>query len=95
MLVGTVNEGLGELGATLAERCWVAIIATPVVLFVLLAWAVIPFKARPGRRFGPADRTGRYGDRIGRRCGIISAPRVRTLADQHGVVMECVRRLAG
>lgn len=53
VLYGTSTYGLGELGVTVFERSWASIIATPVVLFVLLAWAVIPFKARPGRRFGP------------------------------------------
>jgi hypothetical protein len=52
-LNGTAAGNMAELGATVVERSWAAIIATPVVLLVLLAWAVIPFKARPGRRFGP------------------------------------------
>lgn len=53
VLDGSSREGIGELGATVVEYCWASVIVTPVVLFVLLAWAVIPFKARPGKRFGP------------------------------------------
>jgi hypothetical protein len=53
VLDGTTKEGIGESGSTVAEYCLYAMIATPVVLIILLAWSLIPFKAKPGRRFGP------------------------------------------
>lgn len=53
LLDGTTEYGLGESGSAVASYCWATLISTPVVLFVLLAWSLIPFKAKPGRRFGP------------------------------------------
>jgi hypothetical protein len=50
---GTAKVVAGEFGSTIAAYCTAAMIAAPIILFVLLAWAVIPFRARPGRRFGP------------------------------------------
>ncbi len=41
------------IGATILDWSYAAIIVTPIILFLLLAWSLIPFKARPGRRFGP------------------------------------------
>ncbi len=41
------------LGSVVAEMSIAAMVTAPIVLIVLLAWSLLPFKARPGRRFGP------------------------------------------
>lgn len=53
VLDGSSREGMGELGATIATYCTIAMIAAPIILVILLAWSLIPFKSLPGRRFGP------------------------------------------
>lgn len=53
VLDGSMTEGIGESGATLVTYCTIAMIAAPIILIILLAWSLIPFRARPGRRFGP------------------------------------------
>jgi hypothetical protein len=50
---GTASGEPGEWGERVAAYCVYALIATPIVLVILLAWSLIPFKAKPGRRFGP------------------------------------------
>lgn len=47
------TESMVELGP-IATNCSTAAIAiTAILLFILLAWSLIPFKSRPGRRIGP------------------------------------------
>jgi hypothetical protein len=53
VLNGTSQYNIGMIGASIADYSWVSVIITPIIIFVLLAWSLIPFKAVPGRRFGP------------------------------------------
>jgi hypothetical protein len=53
VIAGTSVREAGLVGSTVAEMSIAAMVITPVVLFVLLAWSLIPFKAKPGRRFLP------------------------------------------
>lgn len=53
VLDGSETENIGQLGTVVAEYCVYAMVATPIVLVILLAWSLIPFKSKPGRRFGP------------------------------------------
>ncbi len=51
VLVG--RSTLSVLGLDVAVYCFEASIVAWPILLVLLAWSLIPFKSRPGRRFGP------------------------------------------
>ncbi|HLA96629.1 MAG TPA: hypothetical protein VK612_12975, partial [Pyrinomonadaceae bacterium] len=53
VLYETAGSNLGELGTTILQYSYAALIATPIILVILLAWSLIPFKSRSGRRFGP------------------------------------------
>jgi hypothetical protein len=53
IVIGTSTNDAGLAGASIAEMCIAAMVSTPIILLLLLAWSLIPFRARPGRRFGP------------------------------------------
>lgn len=53
VLNGTSTNNIEKLGYTVGEYCLYSMIAAPVILVILLAWSLIPFKSNPGRRLGP------------------------------------------
>jgi hypothetical protein len=53
VLDGTGGGSMSDFGSTLTTYSRIAMFSTPFILAGLLAWSLIPFKARHGRRFGP------------------------------------------
>jgi hypothetical protein len=53
VITNTTDSDPAMTGAAAGEWAVAAMMITPIVLLVLLACSLIPFRARPGRRFGP------------------------------------------
>jgi hypothetical protein len=53
VITNTTDADPGSTGAAAGQWAVTAIVITLMVLPALLAWSLMPFKARPGRRFGP------------------------------------------